>query len=102
MTDSTPSWLVRLTYRAPAPTDHGPHLAEYVKQELCFEHAGAHAIARRWANTPLPAGATDPVIEIEHRDANGRSLRTEPWAIPDQPAPTRRQAVEQARRRLAG
>lgn len=102
MTDSTPSWLVRLTYRAPAPADHGGHLTEYVKQERCFDHTAAHATARRWANTPLPPGAVDPNIEIEHRDANGRSLRTEPWTIPDQPAPTRREAVDQARRRLAG
>lgn len=102
MTDDAPSWLVRLTYRAPAPADHGGHTTEWVKQERCFDHAGAHAIARRWANTPLPAGATDPVIEIEHRDSNGRSLRTEPWTIPDRPAPTTREAVAEARRRLAG
>ncbi len=102
MTDDAPCWLVRLTYRAPAPEDRNGRLIDLVKQQRCIAHDVAHDVARRWANTPLPTGAVDPTIQIEHRAGDGRLLRIEDWTIPAQPTPTRRQAVEEARRRLAG
>lgn len=101
MTDEAPCWLVRLTYRAPAPEDRNGRLIDLVKQQRCIAHDVAHDVARRWANTPSPPAPSTPPSR-SNTAGDGRLLRIEDWTIPAQPTPTRRQAVEEARRRLAG
>lgn len=83
------TYLVRLLWTAPGPADHtrGAPVTQQ-RTEACPNHAAAHAVARQWATSELPAG-TDHTLTIEIR--NGLNVRTEPWRI----GSTRSEAAEQ-------
>ncbi len=82
MTDSgAHSWLVRLSYTVPAHGTHNARTVDEIRQERHEQHPSAHATARRWANNPLPAGATNAVLWIEERGPDGRLVRVEDWEL---------------------
>ena len=95
-TDGAPTWLVRLTYQVPS---EGGRYVDQLRQERCVAHATAHATARRWATQPLPAGAMDAQLEIEHRAEDGRLIRVEPWELGHAHS-TAAETLEGARRHL--
>jgi len=74
------TWRVELTYRAPARDSSG-RLVDTVFHEHTTDRTAAHAIARRWATGPLPAGAVDVELVIYGRNEHGANIVTEPWEL---------------------